>query len=66
MRLAVFHQWEGLASPFVFSLLLSLSHPPLSPLCIAGGNILLLKLQSALWWTSVDTNRLSRMFVLFA
>lgn len=32
MRLVVLHQWEELGSPFLFSLLLSPSHPPLSPL----------------------------------
>lgn len=40
-RLFVFHQWAELGSPFLFSLLLSPSHPPLSPLlCIAGEGLL--------------------------
>lgn len=31
-RLVVLHQWEELSSPSLFTLLLSPSHPPLSPL----------------------------------
>lgn len=59
MRLVVLHQWEELGSPFLFSLLLSPSHPPLSPLlCIAGESPQLsddcCSAESALWWTNIN------------